>query len=208
MKSLFFVVLSCIAAGSYAQDGTLAKSNQTGTVPAALITNDATYWTISTVSTTGYVNTTPGAYYNTYKSGGGMLVKFKFKPNNRYEFMLYVQSNMYNNDIETWTQVEGTVTFTKDDKGQNIFITRAEKGSYRIVKNGTTTNRPIAESELKGQHSSTYLWEKTRFADDPNNIYLLTVDLKQHPKADVNTPKSIDPSWVSRFHIPVAQGKK
>lgn len=175
---------------------------QTGTAPAELITNDSTSWTISTVSTVGYVNTTPGAYYNTYKSGGGMIAKFQFKKGNRFRFQLYVQANSYNTNTETWTDVEGTVTFTKDAKGQNIFITKAEKGVYRINQNGKLTNRPITESELKGQHSCTYLWERTVFPDDPKHIYLLLVDLEQHPEADVNNPKTIDPSWVSKFHIP------
>ena len=57
-----------------------------------------------------------------------MLVKFKFKENNRFEFQLYVQVNSYGTETETWTHVEGTVQFTKDEKGQQIFTTKAEKG--------------------------------------------------------------------------------
>ena len=171
-------------------------------VPPELITNDSTYWSITTMSTISYVNTTPGAYYNTYKSGGGMIVKFKFKENNRFEFQLYVQANSYGTETETWTQVEGQVAFAKDGKGQQTFTTKAEKGVYRIIKNGNTTSRAITESELAGQHSNRYLWEKTVFPDDPKNIYLLVVDLDAHPDADINTPGSIDPSWISKFHIP------
>lgn len=179
-----------------------AQSTPSSSVPAELITNDSTYWTINTLSTIGYVNTTPGAYYNTYKSGGGMTVKFRFKKDGRYEFMLYVQLNTYGIENETWTYTEGRVEFTKDAKGQNIFITHPEKGNYRIVKNGKVTARVIAKAELGTQHSSTYLWEKTMLKDDPNNIYLLMVDLKQHPCADVNNPSTIQPDWVSKFHIP------
>jgi hypothetical protein len=98
--------------------------------------------------------------------------------------------------------VEGTVEFAKDVKGQSILITKAEKGVYRVIKNGSTTARPIPENELKDQHSCTYLWEKTTFPDDPKNIYLLMVDLEEHPQADVTKPGSIQPSWVSKFHIP------
>lgn len=195
MKRIFFIVALLIAACSYAQ-------TEKSQVPAELFTNDSTYWTISTLSTMGYVNTTPGANYNTYKSGGGMLVKFKFKPNGRYEFILYVQANTYGTDTETWTQTEGTVTFKKDAKGQSIFITHAEKGTYRITKNGLTSSRPIPKNELEGQHSCTYLWQKTTFKDDPNNVYLLMVDMEKYPNVDVNNPKTIDPSWVSKFHIP------
>jgi len=167
-----------------------------------LLTNDSTYWMISTLSTISYVNTTSGPYYNTSKSGGGMIVKFKFKENGRYEFLLYVQANTYGMDNEAWTQVEGTVEFTKDAKGQSIFITHAEKGTYRTTRNGYTSSRPIPKNELEGQHSCTYLWEKANLKDDPNNIYLLMVDMEEHPTIDLKDPKTIDPSWVSKFHIP------
>lgn len=197
MKKL--IVLVCLLTGfsSFAQ--------QNNTVPAELLTDDSTYWSITTVSTINYVNTTPGAYYNTLKSGGGMIAKFKFTKNNRYEFQLYLQANAYNIENETWTNVEGTVEFTKDEKGQNIFITKAEKGTYRIIRNGKITTRAIMPNELKEQHSSTYLWEKTKLNDDVDNVYLLMVDLKQHPTADVHNAQAIDPSWISKFHIPARQ---
>ncbi|MBL7743770.1 MAG: hypothetical protein JNN00_09890 [Chitinophagaceae bacterium] len=205
MKILFLLLGITVSACSYSQ-ASKAKASTTpaviNTVPAEVITDDTTHWTISTVSTVGYVNTTSGPNYNTYTSGGGMLVKFRFKKNNRFEFQLYVQANTYGMMNEAWTYVEGTVEFTKDAKGQNIFITKAEKGTYRTNRGGSVNSRPIPENELKGQHSCTFLWEKTTFKDDPGNIYLLTVDLEQHPGADINTPGSIDPSWVSKFHIP------
>ena len=183
--------------GSYAQTPTAANK-----VPAELLTNDSTWWMISTVSTIGYVNTTSGPDYNSYKSCGGMIVKFKFKENGRYEFLLYVQANTYGMDNEAWTQVEGTVEFTKDAKGQSIFITKAEKGTYRTTRNGYTSSRPIPKNELEGQHSCTYLWEKANLKDDPNNTYLLIVDLEEHPNIDLKNPGTIDPSWVSKFHVP------
>ena len=197
MKKIFFLLSSVIAIGSYAQTPMAAN-----TVPAELLTNDSTWWMISTVSTIGYVNTTSGPDYNSYKSGGGMIVKFKFKENGRYEFLLYVQANTYGMDNEAWTQVEGTVEFTKDAKGQSIFITKAEKGTYRTTRNGYTSSRPIPKNELEGQHSCTYLWEKANLKDDPNNTYLLMVDLEEHPNIDLKNPGTIDPSWVSKFHVP------
>lgn len=172
-------------------------------VPSELLTSDSVYWAITTLSTVSYTNTTAGAYYGTTKSGGGMIVKFKFKKDNRFEFLLYVQANTYGIDNEAWTQVEGTVEFTKDAKGQQVFTTRAEKGTYRVTRNGSTTMRAIPGNELMTTHSNTYLWEETMFNDDPDNIYLLMVDLDAHPDADINNPKTIDPSWVTKFHIPV-----
>jgi hypothetical protein len=209
MKRLFVIAGILISLSSFGQAGVqTAKPVKKNTVPSQVITNDSTHWTISTLSTVGYVNTTPGAYYNTYKSGGGMIVKFRFKEGNRFEFMLYVQANTYGTDTETWTQVEGNVEFTKDHKGQAVFITRAEKGTYRIVKNGNTTTRPIAKKELETQHSNTYLWEVTSFKDDPSRLYMLVVDMDAHPTADISDPKTIDPSWVSKFHIPVKSFQK
>ena len=202
MKSfLIILALACTVHG-FGQTAQKQATTSRNDVPSELITNDSTHWSITTVSGVNYVNTTPGAHYNTTKSGGGMIVKFKFKKGNRFEFQLYVQANTYGTDTEAWTNVEGTVEFTKDAKGQQIFITKAVKGTYRTTRNGISTSRPIPESELKGQHSCTYLWEKTMLKDDPNNVYLLMVDLEQHPDADVNNPKTIDPSWVSKFHIP------
>jgi hypothetical protein len=189
--------------GQTSKQTTSEKIKPVNKVPAELLTNDSTSWTISTLSTVGYVNTTSGPGYNSYKSGGGMIVKFKFKENGRFEFLLYIQANTYGIDNEAWTQFEGTVEFKKDAKGQQVFVTKAEKGTYRVTKNGSTNSRPIPQSDLQAQHSNTFLWEKTSLANDPNNIYLLVVDLDAHPQADINNPKSIDPSWVSKFHIPV-----
>src|SRR5437764_12926185 len=108
MKKIIVLIFLLAGFSSFAQTK--------NTVPAELLTDDSTYWSSTTVSTANYVNTTPSAYYNTIKSGGGMIVKFRFKENNRYEFLLYIQANTYNIDNETWTSVEGTVEFTKDDK--------------------------------------------------------------------------------------------
>ena len=181
----------------------MAQSKTENTVPQELITGDKIYWTISTLSTISYVNIQPGANYGTTTSGGGMLVQFKFLPRNRYRFQLYVEANSYNIRSQAWTEIEGSVIFTKDSKGQEIFITKAEKGEYCMYRNGNSTSRPVTAEDLKKQHSGSYLWQKSMLKDDPNNIYLLMVDLKQHPDADVKKAGSIDPSWVSKFHIPV-----
>lgn len=205
MKHIIILLLLVLTIKAKAQQAKTNNdpSNVVNDVPSELLTNDSVYWAITTLSSVNYTNTTPGAYYGTTKSGGGMIVKFKFKKGNRFEFLLYIQANTYGMDNEAWTQVEGKVEFTKDAKGQQIFTTRAERGTYRVTRNGSTTMRAIPENELKTTHSHTYLWEETMFNDDHENIYLLMVDLDAHPDADVNNPKTIDPSWVSKFHIPV-----
>ena len=151
------------------------------------------------MSSLDYVNAASG--YNDGKNAG-VIVKLKFTEGNRFKFLLYVQANCYGTETETWTEAEGQVEFTKDDKGQNIFTTTAEKGVSRTVKDGRTTVRTIRENELKSQYSNTYLWERIDFPDDPSNTYLLTVNLDEHPEADINVPGSIHRSWVTKFYIP------
>ena len=180
----------------------LCQVNQNAAVPSELLTNDSTYWSITTVSTINYVNTTPGPYYNTYKNGGGMIVQFKFKEDGTYDFMLYVQANTYGIENETWTHTQGTVEFTTDALEQPILITHANKGTYRINKNGNVSSRAIPLDELNGKLSNTYLWQKTTLKDDPNNVYLLLLDLDEHPGIDLKHPEKISPDWISKFHIP------
>jgi sarcosine oxidase delta subunit len=201
MKTLF-LFLSIAFINSFSNAQNVSIKNKNSPVPEELLTGDSTYWSITTVSSINYVNTTPGAYYNTTKSGGGMIVRFKFKQDGTYEFMLYVQANTYGIENETWTHTHGTVEFTTDELGQPIFRTQAAKGTYRITKNGNTTSRPIPTEELTTKFSNTYLWEKTKLKDDPNHIYLLMVNLNDHPGIDLKHPEKIDPGWVSKFHIP------
>lgn len=208
MKKIIAILL-CLAAFIATAQTAKPKNNQPpvdekNTVPDEVITNDSTFWTISTLSTVGYVNTTPGSNYGTYQSGGGMLIKFNFRKKDRFVFQLYVQANSYGHSSETWTELEGSVVFKKDEKGQNIFVTKAEKGIYRVIRNGYSSSRAIPKAELEAQHSGTYIWERTIFKDDPNHTYLLMVDLKKYPSADINNPASIQPEWVSKFHIPKA----
>jgi len=76
-----------------------------------------------------------------------MIVEFKFRANGRFEFLLYLQANTYGIDNDAWTQVEGTVEFKKDAKGQQVFVTKAEKGTYRVTRNGSTSARPIPKNK-------------------------------------------------------------
>ena len=202
MKRLALFFSMALIFDANAQQSTYAPSNMANAeVPVQVLTDDSTYWTITTLSNVAYRNTTPGAYQNTYKSGGGMIVKFRFMEGGFYEFMLYVQANTYGIENETWTHVEGTVEFGKDSKGKPIFHTHARKGVYRINKNGQVSSRAIPETELKDQHSNTYLWDKWDNPDDPLRDYLLMIDLDAHPKVDLDNPSTIDPAWISKFHI-------
>lgn len=198
MKIFLFLACMALTISSFGQ----VNKKISGTVPEELLTDDSTYWSITTMSSINYVNTTPGAYYNTYKNGGGMIVKFKFREDGTYEFMLYVQVNTYNIENESWTHTQGTVEFTKDALGQPVFITHPTKGMYRMNRNGNLSSRPIPADELNSTFSNTYLWEKTKLKDDPNNVYLLMIDLDKYPGIDLKHPENIKPDWISKFHIP------
>lgn len=172
------------------------------TVPADLITDDTTYWTVTTLSNMQYLNTTPGAYYNTTRSGGGMIVKFKFLPGDKYKFMLFVQATTYNITNESWTEAEGTVEFSKNEKGHTIFKTKPSKCFYRMNQNGKITERYATKEELATKHTTTYLWDKWTNPTDEKNEYLLILDLTANPGADVDKPETIKPDMVSKFLIP------
>ena len=201
MKMFLFLACMALTICSFGQVNKKALGVPSP-VPEELLTDDSTYWSITTMSSINYVNTTPGAYYNTYKNGGGMIVKFKFREDGTYEFMLYVQVNTYNIENESWTHTQGTVEFTKDAFGQPVFITHPTKGMYRMNRNGSLSSRPIPADELNSTFSNTYLWEKTKLKDDPNNVYLLMIDLDKYPGIDLKHPENIKPDWISKFHIP------
>lgn len=200
MKKIFFLLSLAISVYSFGQQQSV-KSLKTE-IPTQLLTDDSTHWTVSTLSTIGYVNTTPGANYNTYRSGGGMIVKFKFHKDGRYEFMLYIQVNTYGTATESWTHVEGTVEFSRNEKGNAIFRTWPKKGTYRYTKNGVTTTRPVPAEDLKKNQTTTYLWDTWQNPDDKQNDYMLLIDIGAHPGVDLDNPSTIDASWISKFHIP------
>lgn len=131
-----------------------------------------------------------------------MIVKFKFKPNGKYEFMLYVQTTTYNLSTESWTYVEGNVEFSKNLKGHTVFKTIPVKGNYSYNKGAETTTRAATKEELKTSQLRTYLWERWENPEDKKNDYLLVVDITSRPDIDLNQPGAVTPDMVSRFHIP------
>jgi hypothetical protein len=200
MKKIFLITCMLIALSAQT-----TKAGDTATmagVPSSLLTDDSTWWTTSTLSALGYVSASTSSGYYDHKDAGGRLAKFRFGKDNRFHFILYEQANSYGTETETWIEVEGTVEFTKDEKGQDVFITKAEKGTSRVLKNGRVTKRAIHATELTKTHSNTYLWERISFPGNPSRVCLLVVDLDEHPQASCKTPGSIDRSWVTAYHIP------
>jgi hypothetical protein len=168
-------------------------------VPNELITGDGIYWTITT-DTIAPVSASPGVTLNAPKPVSDMIVKFKFEPGNRFEFISNMPAGANGSEEETSTKVEGRVVFSVDDKGQQVFTTQAEKGQYLVIKDGVTTSTEIPAEELSNRHSNTYLWGKTTSTADPKSAYLLLIDLDAHPSVDISKPITIHPDWVSKFH--------
>lgn len=204
MKKFFAFLIAAVAitAGAQAHSYTdTTKKNLRTEVPAEMLTPEGKYWTIGTVSSVNFYNTTPGAYYNTVKNGGGIVVFFKFKPGGYFENLVYVVANTYGTDTETWTSIEGTVEFTVKD-GQKVFITHATKGTYRIRKNGIDTNRPVPAADLADQHSNTFLWEPWKNPDDATRKYFLLINLDWYPQVKLNDlSNTVKPEWVNKFHV-------
>jgi len=207
MKKVFLLV--CVSAMLYsfmapAKPITTLTKDTKNTTPESLLTEDSIYWTTSTFSSLKYASVTEAPDPESLKDAG-MVAKFKFKKDDRFELLMYVQSDGYGSSTETWTMIEGDVEFVQDARGQNVFITHADKGNHRVVKNGRTTSRKIQQGELENEYSNTYLWERINFPGDKNRTWLLTVNLDEHPAACVKVQGSIDRSWVTKFYIPIVK---
>ena len=206
MKKLFFIVALAATAGllSCKKSGTESIVREEGPrteVPPQLLTDPGKYWTIGTISSVYFQNTSSGAYYNYVRNGGGVVVFFKFKPGGYFENLVYVVANSYGSETETWTSIEGTVEFT-EIQGQTVFKTHATKGTYRIRKNGSESSRPVPIADLADQHSNTFLWEPWDNPNDQTRNYFLLINLDWYPEVDLgNISGTVKPEMVNKFHV-------
>jgi hypothetical protein len=181
-------------------DGGIPANSPRTEVPTEMLTPDGKYWTIGTVSSV-YFTQSSGPYYNYVRNGGGVVVFFKFKPGGYFESLVYVVANSYGTETETWTSVQGTVEFVTK-QGTNVFVTHATKGTYRIRKNGSESSRPIPNNELDGAHSSTFIWERNEQQNDPSRKYCYFVNTEWYPQIDLgNIPGTVKPEMVQNFHV-------
>jgi hypothetical protein len=153
-------------------------------VPSEMLTPANKYWTLGTVSSVNFYDTNSG-YYNYVKNGGGVVVFLKFKEGGYFEGLVYVVVNSYGTETETWTSYEGTVEFMTE-KGQNVLKTHAQKGKYRIRKNGQETSRSIPAEDLSNQLSTSFLWEKWINPNNPTKPHVLLVNLDFYPEVKLD----------------------
>lgn len=71
-------------------------------------------WKTGSVGSIGYQNQTTGAI----KSGRGSIFTYKFLPNGSYEFIGYMEMNMYNCNNTLFNQITGKYSVA----GNNIFL--------------------------------------------------------------------------------------
>jgi hypothetical protein len=95
-------------------------------------------------------------------------------------------------------EITGSVEFTKNKAGRNIFITHPKKISQE--NSGSSINK-IDSKELAAKYSGTYLWERISFRDMPSEDFLLLVDINAHPQAAAATKGCVNKNWVSKFKI-------
>ena len=72
------------------------------------------YWKTGSVGSIGYQNQLTGAV----KNGRGSLFTYKFLPNGTYEFIGYMEMNMYNCNNTLFNQISGRYSVA----GNNIFL--------------------------------------------------------------------------------------
>ena len=73
------------------------------------------YWKSGSVGSIGYQNQVTGQV----KSGRGSIFSYKFLPNGTYEFIGYMEMNMYNCNNTLFNQISGRFSVA----GNNIFLT-------------------------------------------------------------------------------------
>jgi hypothetical protein len=190
---LLLVVIGAIGLSSLAVRKTLHRLPLTSAVPSAIITDNNLYWTASVTDAAGYKKAGPS------EGGQAVITQAQFKKDGTFGFIFSKINTL--EQVQTETAVEGTIQFTKTEKGRNSFVTTATKATCRETKNGVLHEYAVSAKELASVYSGAWLWEKISFRDIPSEDFLLLVDLKAHPSAGNLVQGSIDKSWVTKFYI-------
>lgn len=101
-------------------------------------------WKWGTISSLSYEDTQTGKNLG---PGRGMMIYFTFDKGGKYKMFFYVQTRSYDWTTQTWTEEEGTVTFSESG-----FIVQPSTGKYRVRDNRVQKNnynRPMTKAELK-----------------------------------------------------------
>lgn len=190
---LLLAVIGAIGLSSLAVKKTLHRLPVASTIPSVIITDNNLYWSASVTEAAGYKKAVP------LENGQPVITQAQFKKDGTFDFIFSKINTL--EQMQTETEVQGNVQFTKTESGKNSFITTATKAICRQVKNGVMNEYLLPAKELATLYSGTWLWEKITFRDIPSEDFLLLVDLKAHPAAGNRIPGSIDKSWVSKFYI-------
>ena len=132
--------------------GTPSTPGTPGTPGAAIPDSVAGNWKAGTISALGFWDTHTGEYE---WAGHGYAVFFTFEPDGSYKMFLYFLVRSYGCVMETWTEMDGTVTF-----GDGTFVTHATEGHQKAADTCNAHNnfeRPATTDEL-AQNSHTFYW--------------------------------------------------
>lgn len=164
----------------------IASCNNHQLVKTGSLTNEAT------TVTPAALLTVPGESWKVSAAeSAGRLVKAKFETGGNFTF-----SYSNKNAEQDITTVEGKAVFTINEHGENIFTLRP-LNTRRFVNNKEIT---LTNSDPEGKFCTTYRWEKINFTAMPSEIFLLLVDVEEHPAAAFTKAGSIDKSWVAKFY--------
>lgn len=111
-------------------------------------------WMYGMISPTNFWNDHSGQYSgNAY----GIGVWLDFTPNGRYTQLVYIYTQQYSCRMQTWTEMEGTVTVSGS---QITFYPNA--GNYKASDTCVGKNnfqRAMTSSELQAKQGETWAWE-------------------------------------------------
>ncbi len=176
------------------------NSQVADSVPAALLLANGKCWLATSEVPLRATNCGPGGWRDGYASGGRLQAAFRFLPNNRFSLTISLQMSGYSGETVSVTEVEGEALVGANGK-QAILQTRATAGVYRVTRDGNTSLRDIPAGELTNRFSTTYFWQRYQMQGECENAYLFLVDLQKHPLVDPQRPETVDPTWISRFHL-------
>ena len=193
MKRIMLLVTIVLA-------GKQGSTQATGSVPAALLLPDSVCWLVVDEVPLRSNSALSANCRAAYQTGGQLLAGFSFYGNNRFRYFHQLTIYGYLTETQSTTVVEGEI-LVKEEEGCSFFVTRADRGECRVRRNGITSVDTFSRAVLAKRFSTVYLWRESGLADSRESTYLFLVDLKKHPQADLQHPETIEPAWISRFHI-------
>lgn len=181
---VFFIAISAISCSR--------THEHTFTIPQALLTSGAIYWSSTTAPATVFGSPDQAVYHQCFSNGE--RVRFiQFQANGHFEQLEYREES---NGEEVWITVKGEMG-TSTVKGKPVLTLKPKSGMCRCVKQGVIYNREIPVEDLYLQYAATFLWKTGNIPGMAGKRYLRMINISNEPAGD---PKFPDPENVQVFH--------